>query len=538
VLPGPTRFEVLRANPVILTYREAKDLAVGFSSNDESQYDENKPGVQDNSYWGITYHQSKYNLKIWIPSSSEVSLRTLRVTGWTNSEHIFTFGELVSLYGDYRRTVHCDDRGRCYLTNRDDPQYQDRRLHPTPGYIYFEEGNYPAFKPAPRLTSNYLRYIGSGLVPPFGRFGNVTDNTADYEDEELEAGWWGDELMRIANTNDWHFSRAAIAWYIGMHRLALLYVEKARTDNRYWNQALHYEANALHSLTDLFAFGHIVTNRERTSWQVMSDEGLLGREPYVWAENVIRMGGGRRDLGDYGRLELDPAFPLIQDVRTPRNDFMPSYIGNQRGRGAWETTYHDRYNEAGATVINLKRQEFTIYGDFGVPRTDPLTQQIIAEAVRASLQSLFDAYESTASIEEIGRVGSAYFAALLSVPVYVKTDLHSDHLFERQWTRYAKMVDAVVNAGVVPANACEMPYVDGEYGVPSSNPGSCDFAPPPLNPALVVEELLSSNGALRWADRAYLDTHGNGNNGYDVGDFLRWVRATGATPSAVLGVRP
>src|SRR5207244_2300265 len=119
-------------------------------------------------------------------------------------------------------------------------------------------GFHCGFRPAPVVASDYLAGIGSGLWPPFGSLGDVTSNTADTEQDTFEAGWWGDEMMRIAAINDWHFSSAALAWYIGMHRMALKYVALAVHDPVYWNHALHYEANALHSLTDLFAFGHVV----------------------------------------------------------------------------------------------------------------------------------------------------------------------------------------------------------------------------------------------------------------------------------------
>ena len=541
-LPGLTRFEVVPADQVVLAYKEAKDLAVGFASNNQSEYSASKKGVQDNSYF-YDYGQREYNLRLWVPS--DVSTRTLKVEGWTNAPHVFTFGELVSLYGDYRRTVYCG-QGRCYLTNSDAPQYRFSGAR-NAGTTYFEYGddcNPPGssidcgWEPAPRLTGNYLRYIGSGLVPPFRWAGNFWGGRTAWDEEELDAGWWGDEMIRIAATNDWHFSSAAIAWYIGMHRLALRYVELARTDNRYWNDALHYEANALHSLTDVFAFGHIVTNRDSTSNEIMLDQGVAGDPVYSWMKNVMEMGGGRRRPD--GVVELFPTFPPItENIRPGRSDFVPIDIDGLSdpilaGDAYDEKGLHDNYNASGATVMNLKRQEFTIYGDAAIDGQNGLREQIIAEAVRVSLQSLFDAYESTASIEEIGGVGSKYFDALLSVPVYVKFDPRGR--FNNRWTRYAKMVDAVVNAYMVPANACEMEYVNANHAEPDLNQPGCDFAPWPSG-ARVLEALLSSNaGLLARVDRENLDSLGNRNAGYDVGDFLRWVRATGATPSTISGV--
>jgi M6 family metalloprotease-like protein len=48
----------------------------------------------------------------------------------------------------------------------------------------------------------------------------------------------------------------------------------------------------------------------------------------------------------------------------------------------------------------------------------------------------------------------------------------------------------------------------------------------------VLGRLLTGAGALGASDTLYLDFIGNKNGGYDVGDFLAWVRLTGATPAA------
>ena len=275
----------------------------------------------------------------------------------------FTFGDLMSIYGDYRRTPYCDDTGACFLT------------HATTNTVTFNQGwdcygalwagrpdgsdGFPLFsdcgwRPDPITTSNYLRRIAAGLWPPYGAAGNTFANTALEEDDYFEAGWWGDEMMRIAVSNDWHFSDAAVAWYVGMHRLALHYVNLARTDSKYWNHALHYEANALHSLSDLFAFGHVVTNRDETSFGVMSDDGLTGRTTYLWMENVMDQGGAQRDAN--GRISLTSSLPASRTCTHPRNDFLPSYIaGTGWGNWArWEHTYHDDFNHSGAVVRNLR----------------------------------------------------------------------------------------------------------------------------------------------------------------------------------------
>ena len=536
VLPFPTRFWDTTSAVLVDRFQDAKQLAVGFRGNVEPDEADTIRKVQDNSYWD-GYRQRAENVQIYIPTATEAGTRTLVVTAWDGaSDGTFTFGELVALYGDYRKTAYCDD-DHCYLTNKNSSQYRIQSATHAAGYTYFEYGEdcfgIPiaancGWEPDPRRTRTYLQHIGSGLIPPYGQFGNVVSNTA-WEEEELDAGWWGDEMMRNAQINDWHFSQAAVAWYIGMHRLALRYVEMARSNPKYWNHALHYEANALHSLTDIFAFGHLVTSRDETSRGIMVNEGLTDSSSLKWMENVLRQGGGRRAANGRVTLHAD-SFLTTAELTHSRNEFMPSYAGTWASTALFEKTYHTSFNDAGATVMNLKRQEFSIKGDalFEVHKG---TWSIIEETVRVSLQSLFDAYESTKPIAEIGAAGSPFFDALLNIPIYVKTNAGNE--FWGMWTRYAKAVDRITGAGVVNlSSTCVVPFMDGQTGRPAARASACETPVLPPNSA-VVNELLQRNGALARGDQQGLDAAGNVNGSYDVGDFLAWVRRTGATPASL-----
>jgi immune inhibitor A len=53
------------------------------------------------------------------------------------------------------------------------------------------------------------------------------------------------------------------------------------------------------------------------------------------------------------------------------------------------------------------------------------------------------------------------------------------------------------------------------------------FGPPMPSTQAVVAQLLTGSG-LTPADQNYLDLNGNRNSGFDLGDFLAWVQATGA----------
>ena len=582
-LPFPTRFlDVTRAGDQS-SYTAAKGLAVGFGSNDVGEYSDRALGVQDNSYWN-GYAQRGYpdapyegNLWLWIPFDSYLSTMLLPVASHSHAaEEIFTFGQLVSLYGDYRKTTYCD-AGRCYLTDADTPTIlfdKGQNCFAISEWPFWECG----YQPGPVPGQTYLRAIGSGLWPPYGTLGNVAGNTADEEDDYFEAGWWGDEMLRIAAINDWHFSTAALAWYVGMHRLALTYVDRALEDPSAWNAALHYEANALHSLTDLFAFGHVVTHRDATSYGIVEEEGagLVTSSTYQWMQNVLSMGGAERTaescsgLGTYvcRKVEYDAGFsslPPVSETAHGRNDFLPTYAP-----GAWalwaiaEKNLHTGFNRAGACVRNLNGDAFFVYGDARLRfmldgdsagqsvRCGVRTEsgiRVVAGAVRASVQALFDAYpllsEGTATVDELASVGSPYFAALRHVPVYVIRDAHAepydslipqgpgnsflpgDGRFTGRWTRYARAADVISGSGVVLASwaDCRMEYVNGGTPPPGPDRARCQRFPLVVTPASAELEPGASLG--------FTAKGGSDVDAYPATPGYAWTLATNASGGSI-----
>lgn len=115
----------------------------------------------------------------------------------------FTFGDLVAIYGDYATTVG--------------------------------EVNNAEFA----VRVNRLKTVVRGL------------GTNDQE---------RDHSIALAVNNPTHFSLRAAQSYVQWHRQALLLAGKK---DRLW-EALHYEALALHSFTDLYAFGHMHDDRRLT----------------------------------------------------------------------------------------------------------------------------------------------------------------------------------------------------------------------------------------------------------------------------------
>ena len=445
--------------------KEAKDLAVGFDTNNQNDYDKYEPNVQDNCYW-TSYGQLEYNRYIHIPDVTEVPSTELSVSTKTSStQKHFSLGELSALYGDYRRTTHCSAAGSCYLTNADTPNVSFER-----GNVFNE--NY--YCPDTVSADIYLRYIGSGVVPPFGTLGNSVSNSAN-DDEYHEASWWGDEMIRIANVNDWHFSNAAVAWYIGAHRLALDYANLARVNPQYWVNALHYEASALHSLVDLFAFGHVVTSRGESSHGIMKNENLDNHSAYQWMEQVISLGGGQR--ASNGKVTATSTLPAVAETAPPRNDFMAS------DRGTWtlwantERSLHDTHNDSGATVKNLNGTEFYSSGDGKLKNLSGVDRQVIIDAVKASVESLFTAYvdlqAGTRTLAEITASGSASFNALTYLPAYIVSD--SSQQFTGRWTRYAKAIDEVTGTNALPTNweDCIAPYLYGNRDSASTSSQAC-----------------------------------------------------------------
>lgn len=435
--------------------RSAKRLAVGFDSNNDT-YSSRTPSIQDNCYW-TTYTQRDENRAIHVPDDAQVPARTLTIPGSTHRDSTtsFTLGQLAALYGDYRRTTHCSD-GKCYLTNIN------------VGMVRFD-GNVVregTFCPAPVGGGRYLQAIASGLIPPYKALGNQFQNSVGANALD-DASWYGDEMIRIANVNDWHFASGAIAWYTGMHRLALLYVDSARQNPVHWIRALHYEANALHSLTDLFSFGHVVTNRDETSYGIMKDGGNLQNKGYLWMENVLRMGGATRNGS--GRISLTGTLPSpLQDLANVRNDFVDSYRQGWWARAKAERTYHSEFNKKGANVRNLMGDAFQIFGDTKLNEMvmTGTGATVAMNAVQISVQSLFDAYvalsaNSGSTVESIGNAGSPYFAALKYVPVYVASE--DDDYFTGRWTLYAKGVDDLTGVGKVPSGweSCAVKYLSG-----------------------------------------------------------------------------
>ncbi len=174
----------------------------------------------------------------------------------------FTFGDLVAIFGDYALTV--------------------------------EEVNSSPFVARTGRLKKVVRGEGS----------NVQER---------------DLSIALALNNPTHFSARAAQTYVRWHRVAMI---MARQKNRL-REALHYEALALHSFTDLFAFGHMHEDRELTDKLI------------AWGKNNTHRAG------------------FTNQLATNAGKLMGGYVN----------FYHNAYNWKGAMLKNLAGDSWRGYGD-------------------------------------------------------------------------------------------------------------------------------------------------------------------------------
>jgi MYXO-CTERM domain-containing protein len=245
-------------------------------------------------------------------------------------------------------------------------------------------------------------------------------------------------------------------------------------------------------------------------------------------QNVFTMGGATRTarpcgtLIDYTcrRVEYQGQAVTLPPVSEPdhgRFDFMPAY-----GPGVWlnwslnEKYYHTAFNDAGACVRNLNGDAFFIYGDArlrfmrdgsdreshsmfcGIETSASI--RVIADGVRASVQSLFDAYDllaaGEATFDDLTAAGSAYFAALAYLPVYVisnpnpasyaGTPYGSNH-FTGRWVRHAAPLQSIAGVQIPGASLqdCAIEYINGGSGLPPANRPRCQAFPLIIRPSSI-----------------------------------------------------
>lgn len=242
----------------------------------------------------------------------------------------FTFGDLVGAYGDVYRTITCDER------DRDDCRFGDNAVH-------FQTGRRAAIRDllAGKRIFSSGAFALAGMKPDktFGNFNRDGENT----DDALVS-----QELRLAFTNANHFGTTSLRWYAANHRQALYYMARAaeafnRGDtanaDKFFRVGMHYEATACHSLTDLFAPGHIVTNRDLSSDKILENQGAKRREFDVWQDHMLQT----------ARKDMD-----VNPVRHPGADDIYKGAGVYTPLAKAEESLHSDFNQGGARVRNLK----------------------------------------------------------------------------------------------------------------------------------------------------------------------------------------
>lgn len=97
-------------------------------------------------------------------------------------------------------------------------------------------------------------------------------------------------MLELAATNTTHFAEVALDTYVKWHRKALaVAAEPGRL-----SEALHYEALGVHSYSDLFAVGHMMEDRARTQellkWTETGGSWVL--QPLRKLMQLVRQGAG------------------------------------------------------------------------------------------------------------------------------------------------------------------------------------------------------------------------------------------------------
>lgn len=256
----------------------------------------------------------------------------------------FTFGDLMAIYGDLRRSIPCDvyDPSTCSLT--DDPAMFDKERRVAlrdvaAGWKVASLGQFGASLGLGAISSPAVSMgkaeHGKHLVQGFN---HPEDYTA--------------EILKLAFTNHWHFSTWAFKWWLGMHKQALLLAQRAaiesvvkknnETAERFFYAALHYEAHGLHSLSDLFATGHMIVDRFDTSESILRSWSQQDAPFPVW-QRAIWAAATNNDLPN----------------AVPRASSNELSLKNPRPKDAsftiQQTFLHMFMNKAGARVRNLKR---------------------------------------------------------------------------------------------------------------------------------------------------------------------------------------
>jgi hypothetical protein len=206
---------------------------------------------------------------------------------------------------------------------------------------------------------------------------------------------------------------------------------------------MHYEGHALHSLTDLFAPGHVMVDRYVTTDTMLAGNRQLKAPFPSWQANIWRTTFSTPEPN--GKLLRKPKFQAVSKVS--ENDLNvitgPTSLIVRNAR--YESQFHNKFNAAGSEVRNLKsslkRSQFAsprrhsklpkvwralgdgdLYEYKGKRRLNPGQGEWAQAAVEDSIRSLFDGYRSVVKGGDSKKLSMApaLFDALGDIPIEMR----------------------------------------------------------------------------------------------------------------------
>jgi hypothetical protein len=373
-------------------------------------------------------HEVKQPLVIWVGKADR------------SSGEWFTFGDLVSLYGDFRRIITCDsdqENNDCRLTDPPNPlpsNYDEKS---------FQSQRYGAMKDLAQGWNFWDDHLLTSQASTV-----LITNRGVIEGENTQ-GAWSDEFYKIAKGNHWHFGPTALKWYVAMHRQAFFMMAQAakaksnkQREQLVW-KALHYEGHALHSLTDLFAPGHMLVDRYASTQTMLKGNHQLDADFPKWQAEIWRT--TFESAEPEGGVRSDPIFSGVPKAEENDLDVITGPSSNTVRNSRYESNFHNKFNAAGAEVRSLKSRGQTLShnsivprdelpkswramgdGDMfeyaGIRRLNPGQGEWIVATVEDSIRSLFVGYRDVLNGGDAAKISMApvLFDALASLPIEMR----------------------------------------------------------------------------------------------------------------------
>ena len=352
----------------------------------------------------------------------------------------FTFGDLVSLYGDFRRIITCDAKAAnsdCRLTDR--PKPLPGNYNPAK----FTKQRYKAMKDLAQGWNFWDAHLISSQAS------SVLVTNRGVIEGKNHKGAWSDEFYKIAKGNHWHFGPTALKWYVAMHRQAFYLMSKAAQAKNVKDRqiliwkAMHYEGHALHSLTDLFAPGHVMVDRYATTDSMLASNKQQNAPFPSWQANIWKTTFS--SAAPKGKLLKKPRFQAVSKVNDNDLNVITGPTSLTVRNARYESQFHNKFNVAGSEVRNLKSSlkpsqfassrrhsklpkiwralgDGDLYEYKGKRRLNPGQGEWAQAAVEDSILSLFDGYRLVVKGGDPRRLSMApaLFDALGDIPIEMR----------------------------------------------------------------------------------------------------------------------